>query len=298
MRKVYLVLLLILGGCSTGEREIDISSIKWVQDFGYNTEEVFLFKVSGRIPGPQIPVYINGEKLYMLVDPLFDYMVIKESKIKGIDFEPQRINTEMFLGSEMMFEEGFVHNVKFLNKEYSDLYILALKKSDLPFRPDGIVGKNFFSNSILAIDYQNRLLGVKEGPLNFPNGIPERYKIIKFYMDFTSPGYTSCLKFNGSIDGMNSVITISTFFSISTISPEMVKSIAGGRIPSTYTIDTLRVGNQTFTEIKCIVEEKQLDIDPEGRDLVHLTLGVDFIKDKVLIFSPADSLLLLGQAEK
>lgn len=298
MRKTWLILLFALAGCSSGEKEIDISSIRWVQDFGYSADQVFHFNVSGKVPGPQIPVYINDEKIYMLVDFLFDYMIIKENRIKGVNFEPQRINTKMFLGSEMMFEEGFIHNVKFLGKEYSDLYILALKKSDLPFKPDGIIGKNFFSNSVLTIDYQNRLFGIREGHLGIPAGITERYRAIKFYMDSAPTGYTTCLKLNGSIDGTNSVITISTFFSMSTISPEIVKSITGNRTPSIYTIDTLKIGDWIFTGIKCVVEERQLDISPESSDFIHLTLGVDFIKDKILTFSSTDSLILLGQTEK
>jgi len=295
---VIMVTIFLINYCGDKNlQEFDITKLGWFDDFGYSRENLFPLYMSSGSKYPQVEISIGGRKVKLLIDFLFNDIIINERLIKSSEFEAQRIYTKIFLSKEMMFEEGYLHDVEIFGVNYPLLYILLLKKSDMKLNSDGIIGKRFFTDKIVTLDFKNGIIGIKDNVngMNIQTLQDSGYRIVRFVFDRSAhTELVNALKIKGKIRDKEIYLTFSTLFDESLISPELVNLLTG-RIYTKhrFVIDTLTIDGLILSKEDLIVNDKVMDLSYTTEDLIHICLGCDVLKDKVATISLSDSLLII-----
>lgn len=268
------LLLLLYNHCAQSEREVELASLPWVESYGYAAEEVSPIAVSGRVPGPQVFVTIGDERRTMMIDLNSLDFIIKENTYKSYTFEPQRMSNKNLYTREMLFEDGYIHDVALMNLEYPLLYTSILKHSTVPLPAKGIIGRQFFTGGHLTIDLQGQALALSNGPFD----IPGNRNRIPINMDVGHHQKTGYIKFPVKIDSREYTALLTMHEKSNQISPELVTLLGEHRVKKSYTIDSLSIGTDYFLDLNFSVNPDQLLLEPENSQTIHLSFGMDFFQ--------------------
>ncbi|MCK4715329.1 MAG: hypothetical protein KAT54_00845, partial [Candidatus Marinimicrobia bacterium] len=142
--KFYLLLIgfLLLASCTKEPALPDLALIPWIESHGYQKTEIFPVIISRNVSGPQVKVSVNHESHYLLVDFNAINLILRENTYKNVNFEPQRMSSRITETIDMLFEEGYLHDVSLLGRNYPILYVSIIKQYSAPFKAKGVIGRN------------------------------------------------------------------------------------------------------------------------------------------------------------
>ncbi|MGC9363641.1 MAG: hypothetical protein ACP5FZ_03625, partial [Fidelibacterota bacterium] len=168
-RFILLVGSFVLLVSCAGDPELpDLSTIEWIGKYGYEPQELFPVVTSPKIPGPRIKVTVGSESRYLLIDPNSSDLLIRENAFRNADFEPQRMSNHLTETNELMVEEGYLHEVAFLNFEFPIVYASMIKQSSRPVPVSGIIGRDLLGDGRLTIDMPHKILAFSPEPAAAP----------------------------------------------------------------------------------------------------------------------------------
>lgn len=279
--------------CQKAPQLPDLNTISWIQKHGYQSEEVFPITTTGKIPGPQIEVSIGNKSENILLDLSSFGLILKENAFKNLDFEPQRMASSIIGNTEMLLEEGFINNISILGVTYPVIYSSILKHTNNPFKSKGIIGRIFFLNSRMTLDINNKILAFTTQTKQAISEIVSSSEIIPIDLSNQSGPKNGLIKFHGSINGKQTMMTITTRSKKSQISPELAGSLSEKPTGNYFQIDTLKIGNKIFTDLKCDIKDDQLQMEPESAEPLHFSLGLDIISKIILTIDFVDEIMVI-----
>lgn len=273
--------LLLLAGCSNEPALPDLATIPWIGEFGYETDELFPVLTSSRVPGPQVKVTVNNESHFLLIDVNTIDFIIRENTFRDVNFEPQRISNRITESSEMMFEEGYLHNVAFLNMEYPVLYVSMIKRSSNPFPAKGIIGRNFLIDGQITFDMPHNILAYTTKPAVALQELTADSNLvaINLHRGNDNPGL---LKFYCEVNGTKYLASLSTRQKTTQISGELAHTLTGKTPGQTVTVNSLKIGAGEFSGLKCAVNNDMIIIEPENTEAISVIVGMDVISQCLL----------------
>ncbi len=279
---LWIYLIITVPACQKAPQFPDLTAIPWIQKYGYQNEEIFSITTTGKIPGPQIEVSIGKKSQNFLLDLSSFGLVFKENAFKNLDFEPQRMASSIIGDTEMLLEEGYVHNVSILGNSYPILYSSVLQYANVPFRQKGVVGRTFFLDGRMTLDMSNKILAFTSQPKQPLSEIVSSSETIPIDLNNQSGPKNGLIKFHGLINGERILMTITTRSEKSQISPELAETLSKKANSNYFQIDILKLGNTTFTDLKCNIKDDQLQLEPESTEPLHFSVGLDVI-DKIVL---------------
>lgn len=277
VNSLALLILLLLSSCTTEPALPDLSTISWIDDYGYDSSELFPIMSSTQVPGPQVKVTVNTKNQYLLIDVNTIDFLIRENTFRDVNFEPQRMSNRIGETSEMMFEEGYLHNVSLLNTDYPILYVFMIKHSTDPFRAKGIIGRNFLIEGQLTIDMQNQVLAYTTDPAVSLRDLTADSNLVKINLKLRNNDHLGLVKFHCCINGANYLATLSTRNKTTQISTELAQSITGKASDPTVDIESLKIGPREFSGISCEVNSDLVTLEPGNSDPISIIIGMDVV---------------------
>jgi len=271
------LILLLVAACTNEPTLPDLSTISWIDDYGYNSRDLLQFKSSGRVPGPQVKVSVNTETQYLLIDVNTIDFLIRENTFRDVNFEPQRLSNRISETSEMMFEEGFLHNVSFLNMDYPILYVSMIKSSSDPFLARGIIGRNFLVDGQMTIDMQNNIFAYSTNPAVSLNDLTADSNLVEINLKLRNTDPLGLLKFYCTINGANYLATLSTRLNTTQISADLASLITGKKSNLKADIESLKIGSREFSGITCDVNNDLMILEPENSEFISIIIGMDVV---------------------
>ncbi len=271
------LILLLFAACTNEPVLPDLSTISWIDDYGYNSRDLFPVKSSGQVLGPQIKVSVNTETQYLLIDVNTIDFLIMENTFRDANFEPQRISNQVSETSEMMFEEGFLHNVSFLNMDYPILYVSMIKRSSVPFRAKGIIGRNFLVDGQMTIDMQNKIFAYSTNPAVSLNNLAADSNLVEINLKLRNTDPVGLLKFYCTINGVKYLATLSTRLNTTQISADLAQVITGKKSNLKTEIESLKIGSNEFSGTTCNVNNDLMILEPENTEFISIIIGMDVI---------------------
>ena len=274
--------LLLLATCTKEPALPDLALIPWIESHGYQRSELFPVTTSRNVSGPQIKVSVNHKSQYLLMDFNAIDLVLRENTYKNVNFEPQRMSSRITETSEMLFEEGYLHDVSLLGRDHPILYVSIIKHSSTPFKAKGIIGRNFLIDGQLTLDMRNKILAFSAEPEYPLNDLFNDSLLIPINLNRNSDDNLSLLKFFCYVNGTKYPATLSTHNSMTLISPELADTISRKRNAQKVTVGSLKIGDKTFTNVNCFVSEELLTLEPENPETLDLVIGMDLISQCLL----------------
>ena len=272
-----LLILLLFAACTNEPALPDLSTISWINDYGYDNRDLFPVKSSGQVPGPQIKVSVNTETQYLLIDINTIDFLIMENTFRDANFEPQRMSNQISETSEMMFEEGYLHNVSFLNMDYPILYASMIKRSSVPFLAKGIIGRNFLVDGQMTIDMQNKIFAYSTNPAVSLNDLVADSNLVEINLKLRNTDPVGLLKFYCTINGVKYLATLSTRLNTTQISADLVRLITGKKSTLKVEIESLKIGSREFSGVACEVNNDLMILEPENTEFISIIIGMDVI---------------------
>ncbi len=279
---LLLIGLLLLAACTKEPALPDLSLIPWVESHGYQRSELFHVTTSRNVSGPQVKVSVNHESQYLLMDFNAIDLVLRENTYKNVNFDPQRMSSRITETSEMLFEEGYLHDVSLLGRDYPILYVSIIKHSSTPFKAKGIIGRNFLINGQLTLDMRNKILAFSTEPEHSLNDLFNDSLLIPINLNGKSDDNHGLLKFFCYINGAKYPATLSAHNSMTLISPELADTLSQKRNVQKVTVKSLKIGDKMFTNVNCFVSEELLTLEPENPETLDLVIGMDLISQCLL----------------
>jgi len=277
VNSMVLFILLLLSACTTEPALPDLSTISWIDDYGYDSSELFPIMSGAQVPGPQVKVTVNTERRFLLVDVNTINFLIRENTFGDVNFEPQRMSSRINETGEIMFEEGYLHNVAFLNMDYPILYVSVIKHSSIPFRAKGIIGRNFLIDGQLTIDMQNKILAYTTDPAVSLRDLTADSNLVKINLKLRNNDHLGLVKFYCCINGVNYLATLSTHNKTTQISAELAQTITGKTSNLTADIEFLKIGPREFSNISCEVNSGLMTLEPENNGSISIIIGMDVV---------------------
>jgi len=274
---VTFLLLMLPAACSREPALPDLTSIPWIQQYGYGNDELFPVISGKTVPGPQIRVTAGNERQFLLIDVNTIDLFIKENAFPDADFEPQRMSNRLIENNELMVEEGYLHNVKLLNADFPILYVAMIKQSSRSFHPKGIVGRNFLVGNQMTIDMRNNLIAFSGEPSVPLTDLAADSSLIPFSTKNLNSEHDGLLKFHCRINGRPTLATLSTRNYTTRISGDLAQVITGKSTPAGVTLDSLQIGNRTIYGLKCAVSHDLITLEPENDESIGIIIGMDVI---------------------
>jgi hypothetical protein len=277
--KFYLLLIgfLLLASCTKEPALPDLALIPWIESHGYQKTELFPVIISRNVSGPQVKVSVNHESHYLLVDFNAINLILRENTYKNVNFEPQRMSSRITETSEMLFEEGYLHDVSLLGRNYSILYVSIIKQYSSPFKAKGVIGRNFLINGQLTLDMQNKILAFSTEPEYSLNDLFTDSLLVPINLNRNSDDNHGLFKFFCYINGTKHLATLSTHNSMTLISPELADTLSQKRNAQKVTVGSLKIGDKMFTNVNCEINEELLTLEPENPETINLVIGMDLI---------------------
>jgi len=272
-----ILILLLFAACTNEPALPDYSMIPWINDYGYNSRELFPIKSGGQVPGPQINVSVNTENQYLLIDVNTIDFLVRENTFRDANFEPQRMSNRVSETSEMMFEEGYLHNVSFLNINYPILYVSMIKRSSVPFRAKGIIGRNFLVDGQMTIDMQNKIFAYSVNPAVSLGNLTADSNLVDINLKLRNNDHMGILKFFCHINKIKCLATLSTRLNTTQISADLAQVITGKTSNRTSVIESLKIGSREFSGIKCEVNNDLMTLEPENAEAISIIIGMDVV---------------------
>ncbi|MCK4641175.1 MAG: hypothetical protein KAU06_07555 [Candidatus Marinimicrobia bacterium] len=274
---LLLTVLLLLATCTKEPALPDLALIPWIESHGYQRSELFPVVTSRNVSGPQVKVSVNHESQYLLMDFNAIDLALRENTYKNVNFEPQRMTNRITETSEMLFEEGYIHDVSLLGRDYPILYVSIIKHSSAPFKAKGIIGRNFLIDGQLTLDIQNKILAFTTEPEYSLNNLYPDSLLTPINLNGNHDDNHGLLKFFCYINGAKHPATLSTRNSITMISPELADTLSQKHNAQNVTVGSLKIGDKIFTNINCLVSEELLTLEPENPETINLVIGMDLI---------------------
>jgi len=290
---VLIFSMLAITGCNTEEAPPDYSQYPWVARYGYNPEEVFTLKVSGKIPGPEIPVTVESDQHHCLIDMSQYDLILQESAYDLKKFEPQRIASHISGNQEMLLEEGYIHQISFLNQDYDLVYGKLLKRATHSIPSNGLIGRTFFLDKTLTFDLDQRLMAVSARALNLPSALADSVSRITINYRDAQERPLGLIKFKGVLNDTSLTMTLSTIHRYCQISPELAQQMGLKIRRGLVKLDSLQLGQYRFKKIRCAVNADQILLEPEWPQLIHFTVGLNIMEQALITFDFQHNQLLL-----
>lgn len=278
---VTFLLLMLPAACSREPALPDLTSIPWIQQYGYGHDELFPVISGKTVPGPQIRVTAGNERQFLLIDVNTIDLFIKENAFPDADFEPQRMSNRLIENNELMVEEGYLHNVKLLNADFPILYAAMIKQSSRPFHPKGIVGRNFLVNGQMTIDMPNKLLAFSTNPSTSLSETDDDSSIVTFNLRHLDNDHNGLLKFHCRVNHETVLATISTQVFTTRISSELARRIIPDKTPRKIGIEFIEIGSRKFHKISCCVNHDLITLEPENAETIDIVIGMDIISQSL-----------------
>ncbi|MDO9548800.1 MAG: hypothetical protein Q7J65_07565 [Candidatus Marinimicrobia bacterium] len=272
-----LLILLFFAACTNEPALPDLSTIPWINEYGYNSSELFPIKSGGQVPGPQVKVSVNTEIQYLLIDVNTIDFLVRENTFRDVNFEPQRMSNRISETSEMMFEEGYLHNVSFLNMDFPILYVSMIKRSSVPFRARGIIGRNFLVDGQLTIDMQNKIFAYSANPAVSLRNLTADSNLVDINLKLRNSDHLGILKFYCHINKIKYLATLSARHNTTQISAELAQAITGKTSNRTAVIESLKIGHREFFGIKCEINNDLMTLEPENSEAISSIIGMDVL---------------------
>lgn len=298
IKNTTLALLLTLSSltafwcCTQESSPPDPATIPWVATYGYSPSEIFPFITTTTIPGPQIPVRVNHESRYLLLDINSYGVILQEKTYKKANFEPQRLSNRITETGEALIEEGYLHDVAFLGEIHPILYVSMLKRGTTNENLQGIIGRNFLFDGRLTLDITRKILGFTTNPLAKLTTIYPDSQLIPFHQDQYSDEDFGLLKFSCTIDNQQYLATFDMRHTANRICPLLASQISGKSAPKKVTIPSLNIGQKQFENVVCQLNTDIIDFEAECPDSIQLVLGLELLSRAVLTIDFIESKLL------
>lgn len=290
----FIILLVLLKNCENTQELPDLNSISWIQKYEYQEGEIFPIKIGSKA-GLKIPVSIENHQQYFLLDLICDRVIINDVPSKKLNFEPQRMSTYFLGNTEILLEEGYVHNVKILGQNIDILYCSILRNSNHSVDAEGVVGRNFFLNGRMTIDATNKIIAFSERQENklssFANTIP-------FKLNDATGKKRGLIKFYGEIENHRVLMTINPAYTFSQISPEFLKYNLSKTANRNYEVEKIKIGSKIFENINCKIKDDQLLLEADSDEPIHFTAGMDIISQVVLTIDFNEERILIEEVDK
>lgn len=274
--------LLPLASCTKEPALPDLSLIPWIESHGYQRSEIFPVITSRNVSGPQVKVSVNHKSQYLLMDFNAINLILRENTYKNVNFEPQRMSSRITETSEMLFEEGYLHDVSLLGRDYPILYVSIIKHCSAPFKAKGVIGRNFLVDGQLTLDMQNKILAFSAEPEYSLNDLFTDSLLIPINLNRSSDDNHGLLKFFCYINGTKHLATLSTRNSITLISPELADMLSQKHNTQKVTVGSLKIGDKMFANVNCEINEELLTLEPENPETINLVIGMDLISQCLL----------------
>ncbi|HCK99375.1 MAG TPA: hypothetical protein DHW42_04635 [Candidatus Marinimicrobia bacterium] len=284
---------LFIAACTREPALPDFATIPWIESYGYQTSEIFPVINSSAVPGPQIKVVVNHKSQYLLLDFNAIDLILRENIFKNANFEPQRMSNRIAETGEMLLEDGFLHDVSLLGGHYPILYVSIIKHSSVPFKAKGVIGRNFLIDGRLTLDMQNKLLGFSTKPEHAPGALSADSMLVPINLNRNSDDNRGLLKFFCYINGTKHQAILSTRSSATQISPVLAELLSGKQNAPKITVESLKVGNKLFPNVRCRINKDLLALEPESAEPIDLIFGMDLISQCVLTIDFINSLMLV-----
>jgi hypothetical protein len=287
-----LSVLAIFWSCTQKTSLPDLATIPWVSIYNYSPSEIFSLITTAAIPGPQIPVRVNHESRYILLDINAFGFILKENTFKKSDFEPQRLSNRITETGEALIEEGYLHDVTFLGKTYPLLYVSMLKRGTTSENLKGVIGRNFLADGRLTLDMANKIFGFTTNPTAELTTIYPDTQLVLFYQEQYSDEDFGLMKLPCVIDDQQYLATLDMRHSVNRICPLLARQISGKSAPKKVTIPLLNIGQKQFENVTCQADPNAIDFEAECPDSIQLTLGLELLSRIVLTIDFIESRLL------
>jgi len=276
------IALLPLVSCTKEPALPDLALIPWIESHGYQKTDLFPVITSRNVSGPQVKVSVNHESQYLLMDFNAINLILRENTYKNVNFEPQRISSRITETSEMLFEEGYLHDVSLLGRSYPVLYVSIIKHSSAPFKAKGVIGRNFLVDGQLTLDMQNKILAFSNEPEYSLNDLFTDSLLVPINLSRNHNDNHGLLKFFCYINGAKYPATLSTHNSMTLISPELADMFSQKHNAQKVTVSSLKIGDKMFTDVNCLVSDELLTLEPENPEAINLVIGMDLISQCLL----------------
>jgi len=298
IKKTTLLLLLTLSilaifwNCTQKTSLPDLATIPWISIYNYRPSEIFSLITTTTLPGPQIPVQVNHEFRYILLDINACGLILKENTFKKCNFEPQRLSNRITETGEALIEEGYLHDITFLGQTYPLLYVSMLKRGTTNENLRGVLGRNFLTDGRLTLDMTNKILGFSTNPTAELTTIYPDSQLVSFHQEQYSDNDFGLLKFPCVIGDQQYLATFDMRHSVNRICPLLARQISGKSTPHKVTIPLLNIGQKQFENVSCQVNPDVIDFEAECPDSIQLTLGLELLSRIVLTIDFIESRLL------
>lgn len=299
MMKTYLKIclsltgLMLLAACTKEPALPDLALIPWIESHGYQRFELFPVITTHNVSGPQVKVSVNNESQYLLMDFNAINLILRENTYKNVNFEPQRMSSRITETSEMLFEEGYLHDVSFLGKDYPILYVSIIKHSSTPFKAKGVIGRYFLIDGQLTLDIRNKILAFSTKPEHSLNDLYPDSLLVPINLNGSSDDNHGLLKFFCYINGAKHLATLSTRNSMTRISPELADTLSQKHNAQKVTVGSLKIGDKMFTNVNCEIDEELLTLEPENPETINLVIGMDLISQCLLTIDFVNGRMLI-----
>ncbi len=290
---VVIFCLLVNIACHKEKTLPDYSQHPWIERYGYTSEEVFTVRVSGKVPGPEIPVTVESDQRHCLIDLSQYDLILQESAFTLKKFEPQRIVTHIEGDQEMLLEEGYIHEVSFLHQDFDLVFGKVLKRASRSIPSNGLIGRSFFMDKTLALDLDQRLIAVNAKPLNLSAGMSDTVSQITINYQDAHERPLGLIKFKGTLNDTTLSMTLSTANRYCQISPELVRQLDLKIRRDFVKLDSLQLGKHKFRQVTCAVIPNQILLEPEWPQLIHFTVGLNIIQEVLCVFDFKQNIMLL-----
>jgi len=287
-----LSVLAIFWSCTQKTNLPDLATIPWIRINNYSPSEIFSLITTTAIPGPQIPVQVNHESRYILLDLNAFGLILTENTFKKSNFEPQRLSNRITETGEALIEEGYLHDITFLGKTYPLLYVSMLKRGTTNEKLKGVLGRNFLTDGRLTLDIANKILGFTTNPTARLTTIYPDSQLVSFHQEQYSDEDFGLMKFPCVIDDQQYLATLDIRHSESRICPLLARQISAKSAPQKVTIPLLNIGQKQFENVTCQANPDAIDFEAECPDSIQLTLGLELLSRAVLSIDFIESKLL------
>ncbi len=296
--KLIRLLLIITGiiflavNCGTKGKTVEKKLPFWIEKYGYSQDEVLKLYSGRGFAGPLIEVKVENTVKKMLIDFSTVDLLLKEDVFTKIDFEPQRISSLVKGKVDIMFEEGYVHNVGIFNELYPIVYASLVKRSNVPFKPNGIVGLSYIMDGRITLDGPNSLSAFTKSPRRSFSDINSGEERVDINIDFSSDNRTGQVTFKGYFQDREVTVMLKTDISKSIIDPDFVSSIFEDYDESEIEIDSLVIGSAVISELECEIDRNPF-LDIESIKQIDILLGVDILDQFILTVDFIEKSLIL-----